>query len=299
MPNRELPSLQALEIFEEVALRRSCSEAAVHLGLTQSAVSKQIEKVERFIGLPLFNRLKGGLVPNAVGARLMADLQPVLDELERVCDRASREATNRKVVIIRALAMVSDRWLLPRLPEFFAANPDIDIQYSTFLVNSEFDRGGAEIEVRFGAGPWLDGDSTPLLGRRNVLIAPPATPLDTPLETLLKMPRLMHFQSRDIWAEFAAAHGIREEAPAKPLAAFDVFQVLVRAVRVGLGLAVVPACLIEEELSRGEVVNPGGYAVQSSMCYHLVTPHHSKPLSQAALTLHRWMVAEARKVEMV
>ncbi|MGL5448622.1 MAG: LysR family transcriptional regulator, partial [Rhabdaerophilum sp.] len=156
MPIRELPTLQALEIFEEVALRRSCSEAAVRLGLTQSAVSKQIEKVERFIGLPLFNRLKGGLVPNAVGARLMADLQPVLDELERVCDRASREATNRKVVIIRTLAMISDRWLMPRLPAFFAANPDIDIQYSTFLVNSEFDRGGAEIEVRFGAGPWLD-----------------------------------------------------------------------------------------------------------------------------------------------
>ena len=113
------------------------------------------------------------------------------------------------------------------------------------------------------------------------------------------MPRLMHFQSRDIWAEFTAAHGVREEAPAKPFAAFDVFQVLVRAVRVGLGLGVVPACLVEEELSRGEVVNPGGYSVDSSMCYHLVTPHHSKPLSQAALTLHRWMVAEARKVEMV
>lgn len=297
MPHRQLPTLQALEIFEEVALRRSCSEAAVHMGLTQSAVSKQVEKIERFIGLPLFNRLKGGLVPNAVGARLMADLQPVLDELERVCDRAAREATTRKVVIVRTLAMIADRWLMPRLPAFFAENPDIDIQYSTFLVNSEFDRGGAEIEVRYGAGPWLDADSTPLLGRRNILIAPPHVPLDTPLETLLAMPRLVHFQARDIWSEFTSAHGRKETNPVKPLAGFDVYQVLFRAVRVGLGVAVVPATLIEEELERGEVVNPGGYSVDSAMCYHIVVPHHSKPLSQAALKLHRWMVGEARQVE--
>lgn len=293
MSNRNLPSLQSLLTFEEVALRRSCSEAALHLGLTQSAVSKQIEKIERFIGLPLFNRLKGGLVPNAVGARLLGDLQPVLDHLERVCDRASREATNRKVVIVRALAMFSDRWFLPKLPAFFAENPDIDIQFSTFLLNSEFDRGGAEVEIRYGAGPWLDGDSMFLAGSRCVLIAPPNTPDETPLEDLLALPRLIHAQSRDAWTEFCAYHGVGIPEGRKTQPPFDVYQVLIRAVRVGMGIALVPHCLVEEELSRGEISNPGGYDVQSRLGYHLLIPHQAKPLSLAALCLQRWLLTQA------
>ncbi len=63
MPRRKLPPLNALAIFEEVAVRRSCSEAALHLGLTQSAVSKQVQAMERFIGAPLFSRTKAGLCP--------------------------------------------------------------------------------------------------------------------------------------------------------------------------------------------------------------------------------------------
>lgn len=294
MPRRLLPPLNALSIFEEVATRHSCSEAATNLGLTQSAVSKQIQAVERFIGLPLFSRSKGGLIPNAIATRLLGDLRPLLDEMERVCDRASREVTNRKVVIVRVLAMLADRWFLPRLGDFLARNPNIDIRFSTFLVTSEFDRGGAEIELRFGTGPWLDGESIPLLGRDRVLIAPPGTPPDTPLTDLLKRPRLVHAQSPDIWNEFFTHLGIIAPAAAGLPLSFDVMQVLVRAVRIGMGVALVSRVFVEEELARGDLVNPGGLGFESRSGYHLVVPHRARPLSQAAEVLHDWILAQAR-----
>ncbi|MCZ8183669.1 MAG: LysR substrate-binding domain-containing protein [Beijerinckiaceae bacterium] len=293
MPRRALPPLSALATFEEVAIRRSCSEAAHHLGLTQSAVSKQIQAMERFIGLPLFSRTKGGLIPNAIGTRLLGDIQPLLDDVERVCSRASREGTNRKVVIMRVLAMIADRWLLPRLGAFLEAHPDIDVQFSTFLVSSEFDRGGAEIEIRFGAGPWLDADSTPLVGRERVLIAPPGTPPDLPLEELFKRPRFIHAQSPDVWREFCEANRLPLLDDRQIAQSFDISQVLIKAVRVGMGIAMMSRCLVAEELERGELVNPGGYSYQSRLGYHVLVPHRARPLSKAAQTLLDWIRAQA------
>lgn len=296
MPRRNLPPLNALSTFVEVASRRSCSEAGLHLGLTQSAVSKQVQTMENFVGLPLFSRTKGGLVPNAIGARLLGDIKPLLEEMERVCDRASREATNRKVVIVRVLAMVADRWLLPKLGKFFAEHPDIDLQFSTFLVTSEFDRGGAEVEMRFGTGPWLDADSTPLLGRDRILIAPPGTPHDLPLEKLLTMPRLIHAQSPDVWSEFFAAHEIAPPEDKGLPMTFDISQVLIRSVRVGMGIALLPRIFVEDELARGELVNPGSCSYESRQGYHLAIPHRARPLSNAAQTLHDWIKAQAQAI---
>ncbi|PPD15744.1 MAG: hypothetical protein CTY25_05455 [Methylobacterium sp.] len=293
MPRRKLPPLHALAIFEEVAVRRSCSEAALHLGLTQSAVSKQVQAMERFIGAPLFSRTKGGLVPNAVGGRLLSDVQPILDAMERIVNRAMQEKSNRRVVILRTLATVSDRWLLPRLRGFSEAHPEIEIQFSTFLLNSEYDRGGAEVEIRYGSGPWLDADATPITGRHVVLIAPPDTPADCPLPDLLKKPLFVHAQARDAFEEFYTAMGLEAPTHWPSGSTFDVYQVLVKAVTVGLGVGLVPRCLVEEELASGAVVNPSGYGFRSRLCYQLLIPHQAKPLSQAAQALHDWILSQA------
>ncbi len=295
MTRRKLPPLNALSTLEEVAIHRSCSDAAAHLGLTQSAVSKQVQTMERFIGLPLFSRVKGGLIPNAIGERLLADIQPLLNEMERIFDRASREATNRRVVIVRALPMFADKWLLPRLRDFFAAYPDIDIQFSTFVMNTPFDRGGAEIEILFGSGPWLGADSTLLAGGECVLIAPPGTDPETPLEDVLRLPRIVHAQAREAWQEFSEATGVQVPSERGVSPTFDVYQVLVKAVHIGMGIALVPRCLVIAELEQGLVVNPGGYAFESRLAYHVLVPHRAKPLSLAARTLHDWILACAHQ----
>jgi len=45
--------------------------------------------------------------------RLLNDIRPLLDEIEIACDRASQAATGRKVVMVRVLAMIADRWFFP------------------------------------------------------------------------------------------------------------------------------------------------------------------------------------------
>ncbi len=74
---------------------------------------------------------------------------------------------------------------------------------------------------------------------------------------------------------------------------FDVYHVLVKAVTVGLGVGLVPRCLVEEELATGAVVNPNGYGFESRLCYQLLIPHQARPLSQAAQTLYDWILSQA------
>jgi len=110
---------------------------------------------------------------------------------------------------------------------------------------------------------------------------------------LLKKPLFVHAQARDAFAEFYTAMGLEAPTHWPSGSTFDVYQVLVKAVTVGLGVGLVPRCLVEEELATGAVVNPNGYGFQSRLCYQLLVPHQARPLSQAAQALHDWILGQA------
>ncbi|CAN7758832.1 LysR substrate-binding domain-containing protein [Mesorhizobium sp. LjNodule214] len=292
MARRKLPPLNALVTFEEVVRRRSCSLAAAKLGSTQSAVSKQIRSIEEFVGLPLFARTSLGMIPNEAGAQLIDDVQPLLDALEHAIDRASQEAKHRKVVIVRVLSTLCNQWLFPRMKDFIARHPDIDIQFSTLRIDTR-DRGTSELEILFGSGPWLDCDSAPLVGRKCILIAPPSTSPDLSFAELIGLPRIVHAQARDAWSDFFACRKAVDPYEMNPVSTYDIYQVMLSAVQIGMGIALVPLCLVEEELARGEVFNPGGLSYESKQFYHVIVPHRARPLSEPAQILHKWLLSHA------
>src|SRR5438552_6356623 len=86
-PPRSLPPLDLLRGFESAARHLSFTRAAAELFLTQSAVSRQIQALEEFIGVPLFERRHKALVLTEAGQAYYRTVAPVLDQL--------REATRR------------------------------------------------------------------------------------------------------------------------------------------------------------------------------------------------------------
>ncbi len=295
MRRRLIPPTAALVAFEAVARRRSCSEAAVALNLTQSAVSKQVRVLETFLGVQLFARVKGGLVPTAAAERYLADIGPLLDALAGASLRLAGEAHGRKIVVLRVLAVLADRWLMPRLPALQAARPDIEVRFSTFLAHSDLQLGDADIEIRYGPGPWSDADNEPLIGKEQVLVASPplAMRIASPADCLA-LPRLEHVQARDAWREFFLGHGLIDPVSGLPIQDYELFHVLIRAARVGLGIGLVPRCLVEEELRTGALVNPLGLSISGRACYQLVVPHKARPTSAASAYVLDWIRREAR-----
>src|SRR5690606_39231386 len=111
---QSMPPLNALVAFDSAARLGSFSRAGLELGLTQSAVSRQIGKLEAFIGSKLFNRLPAGVQLTAIGesyasevSRLLGDLRPVTDGL--------RAWIGPRQITIACSRGIADQWFLSRI----------------------------------------------------------------------------------------------------------------------------------------------------------------------------------------
>ena len=79
---RRIPSLTALQCFDASARHLSFTKAAEELALTQSAISRQIKKLEEFLACPLFERVKQRLQLTEIGRAYAKDIREVLDQAE-------------------------------------------------------------------------------------------------------------------------------------------------------------------------------------------------------------------------
>ena len=125
-----LPPLNALRAFETVARLGVLSRAAEELGVTPTAVSRHIKNLEDALGIPLFNRQPGVLTLTARGrsyARtLTRSFDLMLDATNLLADSAGRVH-----VTLRAYTTFLVRWLIPQLPDFYAAHPDVELHLTT------------------------------------------------------------------------------------------------------------------------------------------------------------------------
>ena len=124
---RALPPFDGLIAFDAALRHRSMTRAAGELGLTQSAISHRLKKLEGFVGARLLDRTGGGLLPTAAGVTLAEGLGRLLDEMAelRARSRASVRPRTLKIGLGSALA---NHWLVRRLTAFASAYPDIAIE---------------------------------------------------------------------------------------------------------------------------------------------------------------------------
>ena len=139
--------LNELATFAVVADERSFTRAAAKLGISQSALSHTIRKLEQRLELKLLARTTKSVAPTAAGAALLQDLSPALEQITRALDKAQsvqhRPAGRLRIVMSRSAAVMV---LLPRLTAFAEAYPDIVLDVVTVtgpvdIVAGEFDAG--------------------------------------------------------------------------------------------------------------------------------------------------------------
>lgn len=139
--------LNELAAFAAVAGERSFTRAAAKLGVSQSALSHTIRRLEQQLELKLLARTTKSVAPTAVGAALLSDLSPALEQIDRALDKARsirhQPAGRLRIVMSRSAAVML---LLPRLTAFAEAYPDIVLDVVTVtgpvdLVAGEFDAG--------------------------------------------------------------------------------------------------------------------------------------------------------------
>ena len=138
-----------LRVFHAAANAGSFTHAGDSLGLSQSAVSRQVSALEAELDVPLFHRHARGLILTEQGEMLMRTVKEVALKLDAARDRLtdSREKPNGELKITTTLG-IGTNWLSPRLGEFMELYPDIRI--SLILTDEELDLGmrAADVALR-------------------------------------------------------------------------------------------------------------------------------------------------------
>lgn len=288
------PPLATIRAYLAVARYGSAARAAPAVHLTQSAVSKQIRLLEAHLGMALFERAPQGLTLTEAGAIYRPYAEAALEQLERGSRRLTeRMAAKRTPVRLHMIAIVGERWLMRRFPDFAARHPEIDVQFTNYVSENETEE--PDIDIRFGAGPWPGYAQHYLFGRDVALVAAPSY-LErigglSQISDVQQLTLLQHFQMPALWAEFTELNGMRGAVPAHTIR-YGYFSVIIEAAAAGLGAALLPRCFVRDELEAGKLVNPKGFGFDSLSACWLLIPTERSPTSRAE-TLAQWLLDEA------
>lgn len=284
----ERPPLNALQVFVTAARAQNMTRAAERLHLTVSALSHQVRVLEQRLGCTLFLRGPRGLKLTAEGASLLDRVAPHLDAidvaLQPFCARSDC------VLSISSLPSLASAWLVPRLPRFVAAMPELEFNLHSSIDRVEFADGRFDGALRYGPGNW-PGVNAELLFEEWL------TPVASP--SLLKgrkRPRLDQLGDwpllcpDDPWQRWFELHGGKE--PKRYVATFSDSDTLQRATAEGMGVALGRATLMRPLVESGRLVVLFPERMKARYAHYLVYPDRSR--EHAGFNAFReWLLSEA------
>jgi LysR family glycine cleavage system transcriptional activator len=241
--------------------------------VTHGAVSKQIQVLEQWLGQTLFVRSGQRMVPTLHG---LAFAREISEAFDRIADATQRYGTvsATSVLHINAPTTFSMRWLIPRLPLFYAQSSDTEIRVSTSSALTESLRGPFDLAIRRGPRPWDQFDAVPFLDEWNTLMASPALLDRQPFQALSDLTRHVMLSSetrpRD-WEDWLDAAGWVGPLPARRYR-YDHFFVASQAAIDGLGLMVGPMPVLTRDVAAGRLVMPFPNIRVTRLSYFVLTP---------------------------
>ncbi|CUH88671.1 Gcv operon activator [Phaeobacter sp. CECT 5382] len=295
VPRRFLPSISALRALEALSRLGSASAAAEELALTQGAVSRQIQSLERQLGTTLVQRDRKKLHLSPEAEIYAGEVRQALNMIAQSTLRVQSAplAGTLNLAILPAFGM---RWLMPRLPEFSRHHPDVTINMTTRLQPFNFASEPFDAALHFGKAEW-PGTQSLLLKHEQLLpvCAPELLPQTVPVDPvdILRMP-LLHIQTRpEAWQDWFKSKGIKPQVQELGGTMYDQFSTITQAALHGLGVALMPDYLVEQDLATGRLVALQSQATETGGAYYLVWPD-AKSRDPALQKFCDWLRGQAQ-----
>lgn len=285
---RRLPPLNALQVFEVAARYASFTRAAEQLCLTQGAVSRQILALEAHFGFPLFRRQPKGLALTTEGEIL---LPVVRDSFARIAEVSSRLTRQHHDLALK-VPTCAMRWVLPKIMQFQAEYPDIQIQLTTtWQHTADFALESFDAAIVYGPEAGQNVQALRLFQEKLTPVCAPevmhggkplAAPADLVAHTLLH-PTRTH---RDwaMWLEYAGVTGVDPNSGQN----FETLDLAMHAAAQGFGVAIGDVSLIGEDLGMKRLVQPFDITLTTGQSYFLVCPEAVAQTPKVVL-FREWM----------
>ena len=290
-----LPPMANLQAFEAVARRRSFALAAAELNVTASAVSHQVARLEALLGVRLLERNAHGVRLSAAGESYLARVAGALGAIAAATDDLRQGVANS--LYVHSSPSLATLWLMPRLPAFAQACPEISLNLSAAHIHSDFALGRVDLDIRYGRPNWPDLVIEPLFEEPILPLASPAFirrhRLRRP-EQLLDVPLIQSNVNVVQWSDWLGAHTDRR-APDHFSLRFDRAQMAIEAAVQGLGVALESAVMAQSHLQDGRLRAVHGFdrAVRVKAHFAVYPARHARrPAVEAFLA---WIHAEAAR----
>jgi DNA-binding transcriptional LysR family regulator len=290
---RKIPSNSALLAFEAAARHGSFARAAEELARTEGAVSRQIGRLEAFLGVTLFERIGNRVRLGPNGARYAVQVREILDRLERDSLYLMGQPVDAASIDIAAIPTFATRWLIPRLKHFQDRHPNITVHIAERMDPFLLAGSGFDAAIHFEHPAWAGMHLHPLLEEVLVPVCSPALLEKAGAHISLdELPRLHRRQNPDAWQRYAQASGI-ELAHAAVGPRYDLHAMLIEAALAGLGVALVPRLYVGAELEQGRLVAPWPESNEVAKTFCLVLPEPVELSAEPLQAFATWILAQA------
>ena len=288
-----LPPLAALRVFESAARHGNFSRAAEELRLTRGAISRQMKSLEHSLGVVLFRRGRRGVSLTEPGAAFASVMH---DALERIA-RGVTAPRGPRALTISVLPAFATHWLIPRLADFQARHPEIDLNIRANQQLVDFLQDDVDLAVRYGPGAWPGLTAAKLLREHVFAVCSPhfaAARLPRNL-TELAAAALLH-SPIEAWEPWFRALGANPPRGRRG-PSFSEVSLVLRAATDGLGIALARSVLVQPELDAGRLVRVLPYSVPADFGYYIVRPENAEISPNLATFCERLQTQAAAQAE--
>lgn len=254
-------SLPLIHIFRVVAEKGSFQDAALALKLSRSSVSKKIQQLEDTLNQPVFVRSTRKLLLTDFGSSLLEgskSMSGLLEQVDRITQ--SNQLAPSGTVRISSSVLIGQIYLIPLLAGIKSTYPNIMLDISFNDETVDFYEEGIDIALRLGFLPdsslvakkvgektWGWFASPQYLAQHGVPPTPESLMSHACLSCRNKTQALTH------WS-FKNTHAITTAISINPTICTDSSSALVNMAAAGLGVVMVDALMIQQELKSGSLV---------------------------------------------
>jgi LysR family glycine cleavage system transcriptional activator len=282
---RRLPYLNGVRAFEAAARTGSFAAAGAELNVTPAAISRMVRLLEDRLGVGLFERGANRLTLTAAGRAYQVGLTPILDGLAYLTDQV-KNRTERRVLTVGVGPTFAIRWLIPRLADFGAIAPDIDVRITTGGAAAPF-ADDWTCGIKLGDGKWPGLTAEQLFGADLIPVCAPqlAEKLTSPGQLSGAVLLRVAHASADwpLWLEAAGLSGFAAKGPI-----FEYYGQALQAATDGLGVAIGIRPYIDDDLKAGRLVAPFDLSVPKGSGWYLIFREFRRE-EPAFAAFHDWI----------
>jgi len=274
--------LNALRTFEAVASHMSFTRGAEALNVSPAAVSTQIRALEERLKQPLFQRHGRQISLTKAGRKLLPGVIRGMAELRQAVEILG-QGNLEGMLNLSMMPSFLQKWLMPRLPEFYSANPQIHLMINVENALVDFDQTDMNAAVRMGNGDWaglksvklMDDWIVPVCSRR---LLKKIGPIHS-IEELQKHDLL--FAPSKVWNPWFLKFG-ESKRDSRWGMMNDSISILMAAEQ-GAGIALTRWSLASREIEARRLVRPIDTVVKSDWSHYFVAPPHFFDLPKVAV----------------